>query len=138
MTDELIARLQALQDAATPGPWRSDLETWGDPADVTIYGGNNYVVNVWSGKPDDPKGVVAFDAIAANAALIVALRNALPEIIEAVRDAGRIDWAQDNLSAVRESVSERCTISYLDRRGRLRDVEGRDFRAAIDAAKEPR
>ena len=65
MTDTEIAELRRLEAEATPGPW--------DVSGLTVY--------------DTCMDGVASTHSASDAALIVALRNALPELLKAVEEA---------------------------------------------------
>ena len=71
-TPDLATRLSALDAAATPGPWELT-----DP--FGIYRGVD--------SPHSKDGIVIGATLPADAALIVALRNALPALVELARAA---------------------------------------------------
>jgi hypothetical protein len=98
ITPERLAELEALERAATPGPWEAGR------MDMESYDGNGYgpYKNVYT---DDPRGgvhpvtgeVLPYTVARGegaecrpNAALIEALRNAAPDLITALRAA----WAR--------------------------------------------
>ena len=88
MTPEQIAELEALAEKATPGPWHVQCGAIG--------------VNPWLACSNGTKGngdyvrghcilnMVAHDEREEDAALIVALRNNLPTILAALRQAGDV------------------------------------------------
>ena len=69
------------------GEWHDD---HADPSDVVIWGPGEgeFLANVGRSRVQDV--MVAFDADAANAALIVAAVNALPAFLEAVEELARV------------------------------------------------
>lgn len=80
MSPEDVARLRGLLARATPGPWREADDGWIDAdSDMVAYGSDN------------PRSVAINYGADANAALIVAAVNALPELLDAAdeRDALR-------------------------------------------------
>jgi len=90
---DFLSRLRALYGAASKAPWSDDAS---DPSDVVVWGerkndDERLLMNVGGANPSMVG--VAFDIDAANAALIVALRNraariaALVEAVGAYRDA---------------------------------------------------
>lgn len=84
MTD-FLTRLRALDAAASKAPWSDDAS---DPSDVVVWGvrqndDERMLMNVGGANPQQVG--VAFDIDAANAALIVALRNAAPRIAAALK-----------------------------------------------------
>ena len=89
---EALERLAAL---ATPGPWEHREKARGHG----IFGenGGSFVAPVGAESPFDKDAIVrcytmdGLDERQANAALIVALRNNLPTIIEALKALERVD-----------------------------------------------
>lgn len=117
MSGDLAARLEALDKAATPGPWEVDHE-----ADEITRSHDYYVGAAINGKwqtlfdtvnsdyklideDRDGDGGMAWDVIGeANTALIVAIRNALPEIIASLRNADALDAAQRENEKLRSAL----------------------------------
>jgi hypothetical protein len=96
MTDlnKLADELEGLADCATPGPWANGF----DDLDC-----------VWSREPSNDGNVVCLppesmmelsvERWPANADLIIALRNNLPTILSALRDAGKMREALQQIAA---------------------------------------
>ena len=98
MTSEQLATLQALADAATPGPWHKD-PTPGMPYDVgRVHQDGDWdetapclwlvaTTNIRLGNTEDAPmaGDYRFDQTIADAAFIAASRSAVPELIAEVR-----------------------------------------------------
>ncbi|MEG3144954.1 hypothetical protein U1839_09830 [Sphingomonas sp. RT2P30] len=104
MREEDLARLNALDEAATPGPWfvrrLDDNACMCAVAVSTKADGDDAFVDEWRGEEmvaacliQDPPYVVPEARWDENAALIAAMRNALPELLRLARlglvDAGR-------------------------------------------------
>ena len=88
-------RLRGLDAAATPGPWSDDAT---DPGDVVLWGprdggDDRFLANV--GAEQVSRVGVAFDIDAANAALIVAMRNDLPRILAALELLEAVERLED-------------------------------------------
>ncbi len=101
MTDDVIARLRALHEAATPGPW------FGGPGE-SVYAGEEH-----------PRGSYIADTFGVggdDAALIAAMRNALPALLD-VAEAAR-DFADAECGGTAEEHARRI-LHALDalRRG---------------------
>lgn len=103
LTDEQLAELERLQEAATPGPW----ESW---RQGNQYLGTTYMptargvaASVVKGplRPWNPHAMIAFGVkaeqheevrfIDADADLVVAMRNALPELLRSARLAKKAE-----------------------------------------------
>lgn len=94
-----LTRLRALDAAASKAPWSDDAS---DPSDVVVWGvrqndDERMLMNVGGANPQQVG--VAFDIDAANAALIVALRNAAPRIAALVEAAGAMESAEQQYRA---------------------------------------
>ena len=95
LTPEALDALTALDQAATPGPWEAD------PVVVRGNGGRNAVC--------DTRGS---QVPTHNAALIAAMRNALPALIAAARER---DELQAEVKSIRFAVAatSRLLAAYL-------------------------
>jgi len=87
---DFLSRLRALDGAASKAPWSDDAS---DPSDVVVWGEHKndderLLMNVGGANPSMVG--VAFDIDAANAALIVALRNRAARIAALVEAADRV------------------------------------------------
>ena len=83
MTPARIAELRALADAATPRPWIVHVDSTSEPTvayeEVTSADGR-----------DTRTTVVARDTTPADGRFIIAARSAIPELLDAIDEAGRL------------------------------------------------
>lgn len=118
VTDEpMVERLERLEREATPGPWAisdyttvTDESSWG----VHINSDAGGPVACWSDKEWD--FACYDDSIAADAALIVAMRNALPALLSQLREQReRADDLQDqrNYPCIHEQAYRRVESELL-------------------------
>lgn len=123
MTDlhDKARALLALREKATQGPWRDDADTYGDPDDVSVYAGEDFIANMGI-----PGGSVAFDVQPNNGRFIAAahdmadtirdllaenerLKNALAERQAHWRDAvSRAEAAEARYKALCEAEPVAC------------------------------
>lgn len=126
-----ITKLRELLGRATPGEWRSDIDTYGDPGDITLWAeGENYVVNIGHAGDHVENGcVIAFDGSKANAALIAAAVNALPALLDEVErlrlDAERYRYLMERSDS--PAICEYCEGEWLP-------IQSRRIEALLDAA----
>jgi hypothetical protein len=101
MNADPIVALRELEQQATPGPWQADAS---EPADVVVWTADDprWIANIGNGQrqtailaPDvvDPSTESllrnVFEADTADAALIAAMRNALPALLDVAEAAWR-------------------------------------------------
>ena len=85
MADLNLNELERLEKAATPGPWVLHKHS-----DTNVVGGGGYVVASCGGYSTNTRDLEELYAeLCGNAALIAALRNALPELLRRLRAKGR-------------------------------------------------
>lgn len=127
-TPDLATRLSALDAAATPGPWELT-----DP--FGIYRGVD--------SPHSKDGIVIGATLPADAALIVALRNALPALVDLVAAAERYlictttpPWPGTETVAEAEDTL-RAALASLDATLGPRTVTSPRMTPSGDTAKEP-
>lgn len=98
MKDSVAETLERLAEKATPGPWEADEDPTqsGDHSTMVMIPGQNGQYGVWvAGCCHNWNDAVAgerrisWKEAESNAALIVALRNHLPTIIEALKARGK-------------------------------------------------
>lgn len=107
MTPATLARLRALDVAATPGPWRAEQED----TQAWIFGGRWHVACVYD-RASDAEPEPAFDEeCLANAALIAEVRTHLPALLDAAEERDRLKEERRQTSydseAVRDVLKER-------------------------------
>jgi hypothetical protein len=73
-------RLRELLEEATPGPWKAVRLAIGDSSDITLPHPEQGYARIWAKRLGD-----------ADAALIVALRNAAPFLLDVV-EAAKVIW----------------------------------------------
>lgn len=117
LTEEQIARLEALEQAATPGPWEHRKHP-GDYGIIRVMGDRQCPV------PDHDDCAVlsmiqpdlaivglahAPDTVAADATLIAEMRNALPALIAALRASqAEVRRLREHLQTIRDHYGKVC------------------------------
>lgn len=98
LTPEKIDELRRLLAKATPGPWKNHLVD-----DTTIVASNGFEIGTtWPGGSVYNGFVDPAEQHEINAALIVAMRNALPALLD------RLEKAEGELAEAREDVRSLC------------------------------
>jgi len=98
LTPEKIEELRGLLAKATPGPWKNHLVD-----DTTIVASNGFEIGTtWPGGSVYNGFVDPAEQHEINAALIVAMRNALPALLD------RLEKAEGELAEAREDVRSLC------------------------------
>lgn len=121
-----LDELDRLLREATAGPWFVYVHT-GDG--TTIEPGDDWTVYGKHREPVVHEGGFTVHA-AANAALIAALRNHAEELI---RDARRMQWAEDNVTTV-DAIGDPDNFVRIWYTPEWRQASGPTIREAIDAA----
>lgn len=106
MTDlaSTIARLRTLEAKATPGPWEES-DIYGEPRIQCSSRGEEVAWVSGSEKSDEEN--------CANKAMIVALRNAAPALLDAADRAEQIQWLRmlDEIARRREAEADRDRLA---------------------------
>ncbi len=92
MTRDAIARLRALHEAATPAPWDA-AAIGGRKVPAAVFVADRDVAHVYTGTGPGRMVAQAFaedEGHIANAALIAAMRNALPALLDVAEAAAVI------------------------------------------------